>query len=808
MALSNWNKIWFKSKNSCFYLFLVLVILLSGCNATKHVPKGEFLLKKNEIKLSSPAPKTSKDEIEEILKQQPNRKLFFSFHLFTGAYNYAKKKPNKKFRKWVMKSVAEPPVVLDTFLVKKSADQITEYFFQHGYFNAAVNTEVKDSIGSKGKKAKVRYNIVPNKPYTISEYKYYTDNKHIQYLIDDNPTNQNIVIGELYQYELLEKERKRIVSLLQNNGFYDFTRDYVQFDVDSSNGNHTVDLTMRIRPPIGDKGVHTRKYVSNIQVFTDYNFYKQSAYYDTVKTGDLNILYQNKLNINPKLIKQRVFFDKSLYSGKKVEKTYRAFSSLGLYNNIAINFEKRGVNNDSLVCKILLTPGKRNSFTLEPRLETRALTNSNSEDQTTTFNFGFSGNLSFQRNNAFKNGEILRISVSAGLEHFFLNDSSTTNFFNTTEFGPSISLYFPRFLIPISQDRIPKSTDAKTVLSFSYSILNNTDLNRKSSKITFGYDWNETLLKRHIFNPIEFSLVNATISQRLTDRINNIGDPLLVNTYRDQIISASSYTFIYNNQNVAGKNRDMYYFRAKAEGAGNLLRLLGEKNETLFADSENGYQIEGITFAQYLLLETEFRTYQRNFLGNTVAYRLFGGIAKPLANLQTLPFEKSYFAGGANGNRAWLTRTLGPGNYLDTSNFGGFLNRIGEIKMETSLEFRFNIIGFIEGALFTDIGNIWVINERAGRAETEFGGKFYEQVAIGGGAGIRLDFDFFIFRFDAGFKLRDPSLPFGEKWIFQEKTGYNNIIDRYNDRNALTGNSAIHNYRFRPTFQLGIGYPF
>ncbi len=792
-------------------IFATIMLFLVGCNATKHVPQDRYLLTKNVVKVEGTAPKTSKEEIEEIIKQHPNRKFLFAFHLFTGAHNYSLKKPKKKIRKWVKKSIAEEPVVIDTFLVRKSAAQIKEYFFQHGYFNAEVTTEIQDSLPFREaqRKAKVIYSIVPKEPYYIDNYRYFTQNKHIQYLIDNASNSKQIKPGELYQYELLEAERKRVVNLLQNNGFYDFTREYVQFDIDSTNGDHTVNVLMRIRPPAGNNGEHTRKYISNIQVFSDYNFFEQNPYYDTVSTGDLKILYQNKLKINPKLINQRIFFNKELYSSAKVEKTYRAFSSLGLYNNISINFEKTGLSDDSLRCRILLTPGKRNSFTLEPRLETRAVANNqNAEQSTTTFNFGISGNLSYQRNNAFKSGEMLRFSLSAGLEPFFLNDSSTTNFFNTTEFGPTVSLYFPRFLLPISQDRIPQSTDAKTVLSLSYSILSNSDLKRRSSKVTFGYDWNETPEKRHIVNPVEFSLVNADISDRLTDRINSIGDPLLVNTYRDQIISASSYSFIYNNQTTVGKSRDMYYFRAKVEGAGNVLRLLGEKNEGLFENTDNGYQIGGITFAQYGLLESEFRTYQRNFLGNTIAYRLFAGIAKPLTNLQTLPFEKSYFAGGANGNRAWLTRTLGPGNYLDTNNFGGFLNRIGEIKLETNLEFRFNIIGFIEGALFTDIGNIWVIDERSGRSETEFGAKFYEQIAIGGGAGLRLDFDFFIFRFDAGFKLRDPALPGGEKWIFQPKDEYNNIVNRYNQRNELSGLSAINYYRYRPSFQLGIGYPF
>ncbi|MGB0166684.1 MAG: BamA/TamA family outer membrane protein [Luteibaculum sp.] len=709
-----------------------------------------------------------------------------------------------------------------------------KFLFQNGYFNASVSDTFYYNHKQKGsfldpllnplrnpKKVLVEYHATLREPYVVKSLNYeFLDSrmKEVFNLLDRSELPD--LREELYNYKTLDEHRKVISTHFQNSGFYEFKKDFVVYRVDTLKGDHEVHLTARILNPVmtnsrGEKTelVHTRYAVDRIYIYPQYQLFTDQQYSDTSQVRNMTLIYNPPLQINPKLLPTKVFLSSnSYYRLHETRDTYKNLNDMGLYKSVNIDFQAKepATNNPNefLDAYIYLSPLKRHSFTLESRLESRAYTGQTEEDQrVTNFNFGVSMNASVSRINAFRNGETLKLSFTGGLEPFFLSDSSSTNnFFNTVEFGPSLQLTFPRFLLPVSQTRFSKSNRPQTTITATYNLLRNDDFFRRATKITFAYSWLETSEKLHRFAPLELSFVNAQLSGPLQNRLEALDNPFLNNTYSDQVIVASAYSFTYR-KNSGAPGSDGWYYRGKLEGAGNFLRGIASTfnpNHT----STSRYQIFNITFAQFLALENDLRYYRNNRFGQTLALRLFAAAAKPLDNLNALPFEKSYFAGGSNGIRAWRARSLGPGSYLDTASFGGFLNRIGEIRLEANSEYRFDIISFLEGALFVDVGNIWVFKETANRANTEFKGDFYRDLAVGGGFGLRLDFDFFIIRFDLGFPLRDPSLPLGEKWFFQDKEKYNQLVSRYNEINGLSGAAAIPKYRETPNFNIGIGYPF
>lgn len=807
--------------------FLLLVVLLSGCYPTRSLKRGEqWLLKSNSVKINGKC-EVDPDQLESIVKQRPNRTIGFSvgvpriwgspykwdvvFLRFNLRAHNLGLRGKTNFFKWLREKVGEEPVIYDTLLTTKSLGQINEFMFQKGYYDNSVSVVTKYS--KRKKMIRVAYVVEPGLPYTIKTIAVSIPDNFLNFINTENSKETLLKVGDIYDYEKLEAERQRLINLYQDKGYYNFTREYIRFDVDSSLGTRQVNLTMVVRnrstrtDTLFGSTPHILYYTRNFFVYPEYDFFSSPDYRDTIYNDSIRIVFNGKLPINEKLVYNNMFFPKPHYSRKDADVTYRSFNSLSLYKNIRVEFKevKNIPSRNLLDCFIYLSPFKRNSLSTEARLETRA--NNGSANGKNTYNFGVSGNIAFQRLNAFRNGEILKLSLSAGLQPFFLSDSSANkNFFNTTEIGPTVSVTFPRFLLPISQDKFAKSAQAKTIIVASYNILRNEDIQRRSSRLSLSYEWNETVKKKHIVTPAQFSLVKAKLSSALNDRLVQLGDPFLKNTYSDQFILASSYTFIYSDQ-YDSKSSKAYYNRSKIEGAGNLLRGIAQRTDN-WKQEEGSYLIGGIPFAQYLKIENEFKTYRQTFFDNVVAFRFYSGVAKPFDNLKSLPFETSFFAGGSNGIRAWGARSLGPGGYLDTNNFRGYLNRLGEIHLETNIEYRIKLTKLLEWAFFVDAGNIWVFKERGNRERTEFSTSFYRQVALGAGFGPRLDFGFFIFRFDIAFPIHDPSLPSGERWFYQDKTTYNAIVERYNARNELTGKDAIRSYRVKPNFNIGIGYPF
>jgi outer membrane protein assembly factor BamA len=275
--------------------------------------------------------------------------------------------------------------------------------------------------------------------------------------------------------------------------------------------------------------------------------------------------------------------------------------------------------------------------------------------------------------------------------------------------------------------------------------------------------------------------------------LNSINNPFLTNSYQDHLVFSTKLGYTFSNQQIKRLGNHIY-LNTTFESAGNSLRLI---NNTIGSpmNDDGSYNLLGIQYAHFVKADIDLRLYYRINKFSNIAYRLYSGVGVPLQNFQVLPFEKSFFAGGANGIRAWQARTLGPGAFTDPSE--STIDKIGDIKLEGNVEYRFKILKLLEGAVFVDAGNIWVLRERVSdnRKGSVFkANKFLTQIAIGSGIGMRLDLSFFIVRFDMGVKIYDPAMITGEEWIYQPKTRYMDLF-----------NTSKYQYT---TFNLGIGYPF
>jgi len=296
---------------------------------------------------------------------------------------------------------------------------------------------------------------------------------------------------------------------------------------------------------------------------------------------------------------------------------------------------------------------------------------------------------------------------------------------------------------------------------------------------SFGYKWNPTNQTQHIINPIEINLVRIFPDSLFSEKINTLS-PGLKSSYKDHLIVGINYSFIATNKRN-NKQRNISYFRGNIETAGNMLRS-GNK---LFNSAKMGetYQILGITYSQFVKTDIDYRFYHNIINEQQLAIRVSLGFGLPYGNSEFLPFEEAFSLGGANSIRAWQFRSLGPGKYNDDG-INSF-DKTGDIKFESNIEYRFPLFSVVEAALFFDAGNIWYLNHNEQFDGGEFIPKdFISEIAMGTGIGTRLNFGFFIIRLDGGIRIKDPSKPTGQRYVFTK--------NQLKDIN----------------WNIGIGYPF
>ncbi|MDQ3192560.1 MAG: BamA/TamA family outer membrane protein [Bacteroidota bacterium] len=810
-----------------FIFLFSIIITFNACNPTRRVPESQYLLVNNTLNIDKAG--IDREKIKQVIKQKPNRKILGIFRFHLTLYNFVdpqkakiakeakilkREEKNKRRanrgkapkslefqtpREWLM-NIGEAPVLLDTNQTMISSKQIHLSLLKKGYFK---NTVTDTTVFWK-KKAKVVYNIYAGTPYKLEQISYsISDPKLAQYVKEDAKRASLFKPGENYDEEIIIKERERIVKMLQNRGYFYFVKEFIHFKIDTAIGNKKVHIDLEIKnrevqSSESDSIIeskHKQYMINNIFVYTEYNPRDPDKdLTDTVLFNDFHFVYKNELKYKPNIITQRIFIKSGeYYQLKNLEETYKKMADLKSFRFINIQFKDENTDPDNRLinCYIMLSPVVKQSLNFETEGTNRGIS------------LGIAGSIVYTNNNPFKGAENIELRLRGGLENQQTSqdalDGLTQNLilFNTKEFGPEITLNMPKFLLPIKPERFSKYFTPKTTMTASYNYQDRPDLTRRIINYSFGYMWKESLTKTHFVYPADINIVNINPKASLSDFFDKLNNPFIERSFTPHATIGSRYTFIYNNQ-VQKQKGSFIFFRGAAEGAGNLLRL-GYKLANADTNDFGGYEIiPGTPFAQYVKLDADFRYYKIINQKNNFVIRTAVGVGKPLKNLNVLPLEKSYFGGGSNSIRAWAARSLGPGSFIDTTSFNTL--RIGDISLETNFEYRFDIYRFFEGAFFVDAGNIWLFNEDPARPGGNFEfNQFIDQLAIGTGMGLRLDFSFFVFRLDLGLKVRDPMIVGQDKWVIMH------VFDTQWKQDNL---SYIGRKRYFTNLNFGIGYPF
>lgn len=801
-------------------VFLLAVALIFGaCRPQKDLAPGEFLLHKQRISLANTSTKdagefyshVNMDELKSILKQKENRRLLGVFKIYLHLYTYGSRKDNG-WRRW-LKKLGEPPTIYDTTKTRLSSEQLALFIRKKGYFLS----ESWDTISyEKKKRVVIDYFIQPNEPYRFRQTSFYIEDTNMIKDIGRLTRESQIDPGQPYDEYVLSEERSRIERALKNDGYYDFSKLYVSYLVDSINKKRGVDIEVKIKQPSESRLTadgkdtlilkpHKKYYIQDVFVNVEDRSGKIMNLGDTLVVEGHRFLNHGHKLIRPYVILRALFIHPGdLYSLENIEYTYERLGNLRAFKSININVfpDPKVPNGDQLMVEIDLSPNARQSFMIE------------TEGTNRRGNLGVNGSVTLTNRNTFHGAEILEAKVLGGLEaqnvdNTILGGDTTTDRsilgnspFNTLEYGFETNLKIPGLWIPRKVSNIPSYTKPTTQFGLSYNHQLRSAYKRDIFNFGFSYNW--FLNRKHGFkvSPMDLSFVRIDKAAWFDQRLQDSKNSLLINSYQNHLIAATIFQYEYTNQERYNKN--YVFFRTSLESAGNLLSFIDQQfGFPITADTTGDYYTTfGIRYAQYVKGDGDIRLY--NVLNEHMrsVYRLYGGVGIAYGNLPVLPFEKSFYGGGSNNNRAWVTRTMGPGGMPDTVTN---VDRIGDMKLELNWEFRFDIIGSLGGAFFVDAGNIWLRNKDEQRPLAEFDvNRFYKELAIGSGVGIRFDLSFFIIRLDGGYRIHDPIYPEGERWFFESKDNYHQYRAE-----AQAAGKTISSEAFRGvTFNLGIGYPF
>ena len=808
-----------KSIFKYIYILVVFGFIISSCNPIKHIPPGEVFLKKNKIKISNNV--VNEDILYPYLRQKSNKRALWVIKIRMQQYlsfndsslaiknekkknklalknekRKAKGKEEKEFKPVLgsrLKEAGEPPVVFDINATKQTIEQFNKALFNQGFFDNEVFVDYK-------------YNNDSNKvivTYTAKEGEQYTLNK-ISIVIDDASLTEDIKkankysllhSGDPYNTDEIDLERSRFATEMRNQGYFYFSKDYIAFEIDSALNKNLVNIKTIIKNPTIDDAYsdqkittqHSKYSIGDITLNTSFNSNFNDQLEDSIHFEKLIYVNLSRLKYNPHSFVNKLFFEKGdTYSQYNEQRTYDRISGLNNFSYINIGFLPDPADSSILNCNILMTPLASQSIGLEV------------EGTNTSGNLGVSGYLSYLHRNLFGNAEEFKVRLKGGVEAQQTNSSTSSQGaaenspFNTVEWGLETSLIFQELILPYGiKSRILKSFNRpKTSLNLIINYQNRPDFLRRLTNFSTGYFFskNDKNLNEVFLYPVDISYIHIEKNAAFQKRLESLNNPLLNSTYANQFIVGSRLIETWTNRSAI-EQKSFIFNRIQLEVAGNLLSLT-DKYIPSSADSGSFTTIADIRYAQFFKFQNDWHLNARINRNHSMAYRILTGIGIPYGNSKALPYDRSFYGGGANDNRGWRARTLGPGALQEDNPSKNGVDQVADIKIQLSMEYRFTIVKSIEGALFADAGNIWLLKNDTERPGANFDiSRFHKEFALAAGPGLRFNFGFLLVRFDWGFKLYDPAKPVNQRWLGQQ--------------NYFLGSNGS-----KTAINLGIGYPF
>lgn len=754
-------------------LSLAIILLTSaGCKLPKVVKDNQLLLDRNVIRGGNDELNTG---INENIKQKPNRKILGAFKFHLNIYRLGAMLRGGKVANYLMNTIGERPVILDSNLVDLSIKQIEQFLLNKGYFRASTTFTVKKILNL----ATVTYHIQTGPQFTIDSVLMEIPDSVLAKLIKPFHQQNGIKTGESYTNDKLGNERLAITEMLRNVGYFQFQKEYITFDLDTIDTK--VEVHMNIDNPPG-MDHHPLFYVDAVDVIVDSNV-THYAVPDTLVNDSIRMVL-NRYKIRPDVLSKSIFIrPNTLFSMEQREKTYSRLVNLQVFKFVDIRFYPVPDKPYHMVSQIRLTPMVKQEITLEPQV---TFADQQSTDQITqsSRNYGLTYIIRYSNRNALKNADIFNIRLKNSYEAQTGRVGTRKRFFNSIEFSTQAQLDIPSLPKVIFRKNPFKGT---TQINTSVIFETNNDFNRRLWVTGLNWGWRKPTNRNW-----GFALVPAEISFIRTDNFSSVLQSLFTskdssfyrNLFGRNFITAGRFSVLFNNSMDKNRPHAISLKWNVLELSGNVLNVTINQFNRWGVQTEPG-KIFGVNYFQYAKMDIDFRYYRRWTSKHSTVWRFFGGAGIPYGNSGILPFEKRYFIGGSNSLRAWQPRTLGPGSYKDPINN---INQTGDIKLESNLEERFPLFWTLEGAVFLEGGNIWFHKADATKPGADFHiNSFYKSFAMDGGIGLRINLQFFLFRVDAALPFRDPGL--STPWKF---ASYN------------SGKSVFQSVNLT----YGIGYPF
>lgn len=734
---------------------LVAACLLAGCSSTKHVPDGKRLLSHARIDLPADAD-VKASELNNYLRQKPNARTLGILPMRLHTYSLSGADTTKWYNRW-LRRLGEPPVIYSDRLTSYSARQLRQALINRGYMQPDVKV---DTLHRGLKKIDLTYHVTPGDAHKIASISREYEDSVLAYYVGLNLNETMLRSGDNLDMTTLDAERTRITNALQRHGYYAFSKDKISFRADTVAGSHNVGLTLHI----ADR--HTRYTIRRVIFQPGYepgqNDSLLSQRLDTIPYGNIYIIRSTlgeKSFISLKILESNNWIQPGKpYNSEEFNRTYEALGRLGIVRSITVALNPvKGT--DELDAIVRLTRNSLQGITVE-------LEGTNSEGD-----LGAGVGVTYQHRNLFRGSETLTVKARGSYESLSGNLEGLINN-HYTEGSAEVALTLPKFSAPFLSRNYKRRMLASTEFSINGNYQERPEYTRVIAGAGWRYKWsNRRNNNRRIFDLVDVSYVflpRSTIN--FLDEVAG-GNPLLRYSYEDHFIMRMGYsTFLTNKRvqtpvpgvNSTPTQRLIWTFRGSAEIAGNLLYAIS--NLTGQHKHDGAYKIFGTQYAQYAKAEGDYMISRRLTQRTSLAFRAGAGLAVPYGNSSMVPFEKRFYAGGANSVRGWSVRTLGPGRYDARNTMSNFINQCGDIRLDLNVEARCKLFWVIESALFIDGGNVWTIRNYENQPGGQFSFRtFAQEIAWAYGAGIRLDFTYFLVRLDLGMKAYNPAMN-QERW--------------------------------------------
>ena len=745
---------------------LLVLIVAWGCSSTRHVPDGSLLLDEVKVTITDTADVRSA-ELVNYLRQMPNHKVLGFTKLQLGTYNLSGKDTTKWYNRW-LRRMGQPPVIFSEELTDASLRQLQLAMINKGYMDARV--EVDSAVRRDKKKISLDYRIHAGEPHRIASMTYDIADSAVRRAVMRDSALLALTPGSPFDRSLLDQERSLIADRLRNRGYFAFAKDFITFIADTAENSLDVDLTMVINAPAAPHptgnpdtiSLHKRYYINRVIFVAEGTqagatpLDRITEPLDTVAYKDITVIYAGDDHyIAPSILHEKCFLQPGmLYAARTVDRTYEALAQLGILKSINVELEplpeidgKNYIN-----AYIYLTRNKKQNVSLE-------VEGTNSEGD-----LGFGVGLNYQHRNLGNRSNLLSTKLRVNYESLSGNLSDLIND-RYTEYAGEVGITFPKFMFPFLSRRFKLRQKASTEFALSFNYQERPEYTRIIAGAAWKYKWNSRdNRERRTLDLIDVNYVY--LPESTINFIDSIAptNPLLRYSYEDHFIMRIGYSYQRTNRRIATPTgmdrysiqRRVYNLRASVETAGNLLYAISSLSGQHRSDGV--YKVFGIQYSQYAKAEFDYSEVHNFTNRHSLAFHVGAGIGVPYGNSRVLPFEKRFYAGGANGVRGWSVRTLGPGSFNSQNSVTSFINQCGDIRLDLSLEYRAKLFWVFEGAAFVDAGNIWTIHNY----ENQPGGMFrfntfWKQIALAYGIGLRMDFTYFLLRFDLGVKAYNPA---------------------------------------------------